>query len=111
MPMPTTVVRGNILFSVLLGVQLAPASVAANTTAEQTFTVPGLLLGVDFVNCVKPSFQAGLSIGNCRVSANNTVAITYSNNTASPIVPTTEVYQFGVDRFEDAGLPFPAAIT
>lgn len=79
-------------------VALSPASVAANTTAEQTFTVSGLTLGgVVFVN--KPTAQAGLGIVGARVSANNQIAITFSNNTASPIVPTAaEVYNIGVIR-------------
>ena len=74
---------------------LSPASVAANNTAEQTFTVTGLAVGdVVFVN--KPTSQAGLGIAGVRVSAANTLAITFINATASPIVPTaSEVYQVG----------------
>ena len=113
MPMPTTVLRGNILFSVLCGLTLSPVAVAANTSAEQLFPFPGLLVGVDYVTGVsKPSQQAGLSIGNVRVSANNQVGITFVNSTGASITPTAaEVYAFNVDRFEDAGLPLPAGIT
>lgn len=72
---------------------LSPASVAANTSAEQTFTVTGLAVG-DAVSVNKPTAQAGLGIVGCRVSAANTLAITFGNFTASPIVPTAaEVYQ------------------
>lgn len=82
----------------VLRAQLAPTSVAANTTAEQTFTVPGLPFinsspATVFVN--KPSFQAGLAIAGCRISAANTLAITFENITASAIVPTTEMYTIG----------------
>lgn len=95
--------------SMLLGVTLSPSSVAANTTAEQTFTVPGLLPG-DIVTVGKPTSQAGLGIVNARVSAANTLAITFSNNTGSPISPTaSEVYQVCVDRPENT--PLPIAIT
>jgi hypothetical protein len=71
---------------------LSPASVAANTSAEQTFTVPGLTVGgVVYVN--KPTAQAGLGIVGARISAANTLAINFGNFTASPIVPTaSEVY-------------------
>jgi len=71
---------------------LSPALVAANTTAEQTFTVPGLMTtDVVFVN--KPTAQAGLGIVGARVSALNTLAITFSNNTGVGITPTaTQVY-------------------
>jgi hypothetical protein len=74
---------------------LSPAAVAANTTAEQTFPVNGLRVG-DVVYVTKPTAQAGLGIVNCRVSASNTLAVTFSNNTAASITPTAaEVYQVG----------------
>jgi len=69
-----------------------PASVAANTTAEQTFTVTGLTT-VDIVLCViKPTATAGLGIVGFRVSAANTLAITYVNATAAGIDAASEVY-------------------
>lgn len=70
---------------------LTPVSVAANTTAEQTFTVPNLLVGSQVV-VSKPSNQASLGIGGARVSAANTLAINYINNSAAAIVPPSEVY-------------------
>jgi len=110
MPMSTSVVRGNLLFSVLCGLNLTPLIVAANTTAEQLFPFPGLLVG-DFVNISKPTSQAGLGIVNVRALANQ-VGITFSNNTAAGITPTAgELYTFGVDRYEDQGLPLPTGIT
>lgn len=74
---------------------LSPAQVAANTTAEQTFTVTGVAVGdVIFVN--KPTAQAGLGIAGVRVSAANQIAITFVNATASPITPTaSQTYQIG----------------
>lgn len=74
---------------------LSPGAVAANTTAEQTFTVNGLAVGdAMFVN--KPTAQAGLGIVGARVSAANTLAITFSNNTGLAITPTAaETYQIG----------------
>jgi hypothetical protein len=73
-------------------VALTPASVAANTTAEQTFTVEGLVIN-DILTVNKPSLDAGLGIVNVRVSAADTLAITYINATGSPIVPTSETYK------------------
>lgn len=75
------------------------ASVAANTSAEQTFTVPGLKVG-DFVSVNKPSLSAGLVIGNARVSAADTLAITFGNLTGSPIDPAAETYLIKVFRPE-----------
>lgn len=66
---------------------ISPAQVAANTTAEQTFALIGLNTA-DLVYVNKPTAQAGLGIVGCRVSAADTLAITFSNNTASPITPT-----------------------
>lgn len=101
MPGSASLSRGNIANTFLLEVALTPSQVAQNTSAEQTFTVQGLNL-LDFVNVTKPTFQAGLAIGNARVSAANTLAITYANNTGSPITPTAETYLVMVDRAENA---------
>lgn len=67
------------------------ASVAANTTAEQTFTVAGLTTD-DKVFVNKPSVNAGLGIVNARVSAADTLAITFVNATAAAIDPGAETY-------------------
>lgn len=67
------------------------ASVAANTTAEQTFSVPGLTTD-DLVFVNKPSHDLGLGIVNTRVSAADTLAITYMNATGSAIDPASETY-------------------
>ena len=91
-------VLGNIPKQSVISVTLSPAAVSANTTAEQTFTVNGLLPG-DMAVVTKPTAQAGLGVVGSRVSAANTLAITFSNNTASPIVPTaSEVYLVLVSR-------------
>ena len=70
---------------------LTPEEVSANTTEEQTFTIKGLLVS-DIVIPKKPTHQAGLGIVGARVSAVNTLSITFMNTTASPITPTAETY-------------------
>lgn len=81
-----------------LTVILSPASVAANTTAEQLFTVSGVNTG-DRVLVTKPTAQAGLALGGFRVSAANQVGIVFVNDTAAPIVPTaSETYLVTVFR-------------
>lgn len=73
---------------------LSPAQVGINTTAEQTFTVTGLEAGDMVLSVNKPTAQAGLGIVGWRVSAANTLAITFSNNTGTAITPTaSEVYK------------------
>jgi hypothetical protein len=92
--MGSGVITGNIRALGVADVALSPAQVAANTTAEQAFTVPGILAS-DVVHSVsKPTAQAGLGIVGWRVSAANTVAITFSNNTGAGITPTAgETYR------------------
>ena len=80
-------VTGNLVKQSVISVTLSPALIVLNTTAEQTFTVNGLLPG-DMVLVNKPTTQAGLGIVGSRVSAANTLAITFSNNTGSSITPT-----------------------
>lgn len=70
---------------------LTPVSVAANESAEQTFTVPGLIAGGQ-VAVTKPSVTTGLSLGGARISAVNTLAINFANNTAAAITPPVEAY-------------------
>lgn len=79
--------EGNTDKLKLISIALSPALIVLNTTAEQTFTVPGLAVG-DWVFVNKPTAQAGLGIVGCRVSAANTLAITFSNNTGASITPT-----------------------
>jgi len=80
-------VIGNLVKQSVISVTLTPAAIVLNTTAEQTFTVNGLLPG-DMVLVNKPTTQAGLGIVGSRVSAANTLAITFSNVTGSSITPT-----------------------
>lgn len=93
---------GNVLRAYVMKATLSPALVAANTTAEQTFTLPGVRLTTDMISAVsKPTAQAGLGIVGWRISADDTVAITFSNNTASGITPTaSQVYFIHVVRVD-----------
>ena len=79
---------------VLYSQTLTPVAVAANTSAEQTFTVTGLLAGSQVI-VNKPSAQAGLGIAGVRVSAANTLAINYVNSSAASITPASETYLIG----------------
>ncbi len=76
---------------------LTPVSVAANTTAEQTFTVTGLIASsAVWVNYgAATAAITGLGIAGVRVSAANTLAINYVNNTSAAIVPPAESYIIG----------------
>jgi hypothetical protein len=76
---------------------LTPVAVAANTTAEQTFGVPGLLVG-DVVSVNPPSLVAGLAIAHVRVSAADTIAIAWANVTAGSLTPPSGSYLISAVR-------------
>lgn len=79
---------------------LSPASVGAATCAEQTFTCTGVELARDVgLGVQKPTAQAGLAAVHVRVTADNTIGITFANPTAGAIVPTAgEVYAVTIMR-------------
>lgn len=79
---------------------LNPAAVAANTTAEETFTVATLTTS-DRVFVSKPSLTAGVGIVNARVSATDTLAITFVNATGGSVNPPSETYSILVVRSQD----------
>lgn len=73
---------------------LSPVAVAANTTAEQALTVAGIGATDLILSIIKPTAQAGLGIVGYGVTGANTIGVTFSNNTASPITPTAaETYK------------------
>lgn len=69
-----------------------PASVPTISTLAHSVTVNGVAVG-DFVAAVKPTEQTGIAVCSCRVSAANTVIVTFVNPTAGGITPTaSETY-------------------
>lgn len=111
MPSSTTIARGNVQLEAILQISISPPSyLAANTTSEITYTVPGIALG-DFIEINKPSHTVGLSIGNIRASAANQIAIQWVNSTTSAITsPPNEQYLIVVSRFDGFPQTPPAAI-
>jgi hypothetical protein len=93
---------GNIWKQGVFSITLSPTSVANATSAEQTFSATGIGLQTgDLVLVQKPTAQAGLGIVGTRVSAADTLAITFNNSTAATITPTaSEVYIVGVWRVQ-----------
>lgn len=69
-----------------------PAAVPTISTLAHSVTVNGVAVG-DFVAAVKPTEQTGIVVASCRVSAANTVIVTFANPTAGNITPTaSEIY-------------------
>ena len=91
-----------------------PAGTYSSSAPEVTFTVNGLALG-DFVSVsTQASLGTGLTISSARVSAANTLAITYggTNGTAIPadtyLVDVIRAYpvltDFGITKFNNYGV-------
>lgn len=73
-------------------------SIPANSSAEVSVTVTGLNL-YDFIEVNKLNHIAGLSVGNARVSAVNTLSIQMVNSTAAPILlQNTDQYLVSIER-------------
>jgi hypothetical protein len=80
---------------------LTASSVATGSTGEYTFTVPGLKTN-DVVVVNRPSSQSNVAIGGTRVSANDTLAVTYFNlSTTASATPTSEEYKIFWYRAEN----------
>lgn len=76
---------------------ITPASVGAATTAEQSFTVPGVNVG-DWIEVTPPSLLGGVVLCNSRVSAANTVQLQFSNATAGALIPPAGSHIFVIIR-------------
>ena len=111
MPSSTTLARGNVQLEAILQISVTPpATMAANTTVESTYSVPGICVG-DFIEINKPSHTTGLSIGNVRASAANQIAIQWVNSTTGTITNTpNELYLIVVSRFDSYPQTPPSAI-
>ena len=85
--MPDIVQPGSVR---LFSQTITPAAVTANETGEQTFTVSGLSTAdVVFVSPVATG-NATMA-GQARVSAADTLAVTYTNPTAGNLTPAAGV--------------------
>ena len=101
----TTITRGNALSAFYVQPSLTPVAVAANITAAQSFTVPGIL-STDHIYVSSVAAQtAGIWIAECRASADNTISVQFGNCTAGSLTPVAGNYIIDVVRFEG---PLPA---
>lgn len=97
-------ISGNIvtLFSINFTKTWAP--VTAATQEEQTVTIPGIRLATDVaIGAIsKPVLQAGIIPTGFRVSADDTITVSFFNNTGGNITPTAnEVYKIHIARREN----------
>ena len=102
----TTIARGNAHETFYIGPSLTPAAVAANTTAVQTFALPGLQTNDIIVAQGYIANQTtGIFIAECDCLAANVLTIQFGNLTASSATPAAGIYEFQIVRAE--GLPLP----
>lgn len=96
---PSQAASGNASHEwVLLITPGLTTSITANTSVEVTTTVTGLR-PYDLIEINKLNHVAGLSVGNVRVSAANTLAIQFVNSTGGAIaLQSTDTYLVAVTR-------------
>jgi len=97
----TTIARGNAISTFYIAPSLTPVSVAANTTAAQTFNVPGLQT-TDIVSVIglNGSQIAGIVICEADCLTAGVLTIQFGNLTAAGVVPTAGVYTLQIVRAE-----------
>ena len=98
---PTILATGNVQSTFILSVSLTPVSVAANSTVEQSYTINGLSLANDQVSDVSytgGAWSVNVSIANYRISANNTLTVSYTNPTGSGVTPPSGTYYVEINR-------------
>ena len=97
----TTVTRGNSHETFYIQPTLTPVSVAANTTATQTFSVPGLQT-TDLITVIglNGSQIAGIVICEADCLTANVLSIQFGNLTGAGVIPTTGVYSLQITRLE-----------
>jgi hypothetical protein len=95
---PQIVTYGNVQSTFVLTVSLTPAPTGSATTAEQTFTVNGLQVGDQVSLSANFAYTSLVDFINVRVSAANTLAVAFSNNTAGSLTAPSGSYTLEVNR-------------
>lgn len=78
---------------------LTPVGVASNSTIEQNFSITGLAITDKVLAFTPPVLGSGSPIGvTARVSATDTLTVTFVNPTGSTATPVTGTYKVVVLR-------------
>ena len=115
----TTIARGNEIYDFIIAPSTlglvagtlvwSATTVGATTTAELTATIPGLVVGDLCDLYLNTAMTTGLQIANVRVSANNTLAVTWVNSTGGSLTVPTGVWSMNITRPEaPSNLPLNA---
>ena len=76
------------------------ASVAANTTGAESFTVTGVKAGEHVISVVPPAIPANLCVGQPYVTADDTIIVPLCNPTAGALDPASGDWKFIVAASE-----------
>ena len=93
---------GNVISMIAFSFTLNPSSLATQTGEEKTVTVPGLKSG-DLIVVNKPTYEAGIIIGNCFCGADNTLSVqigNFSNGTVNEASETWHGIAFRVSGLQ-----------
>jgi hypothetical protein len=97
----TTINRGNILSTTVIGPSITPAATASYTSAVQTFNVAGLVPG-DIIQAVGHTGvqTAGIVVGECDCYTNGVLSVQFLNVTNASATPVSGTYYFTVIRLD-----------
>lgn len=96
---PQITTYGNVQSTFVLTLTLTPALVTTITTAEQTFSVPGVQVGDQISGITYQGvWNVLMDFINYRVISNNNIAITFQNTTAGSLTPPAGVYLVEINR-------------
>jgi len=97
----TTVTRGNSHETFYITPSLTPAQVALNTTAAQTFSVPGLQT-TDFVTVIgyQGTQTAGIVVAEADCLTANVLSVQFGNCATASATPASGLYAVQVTRLE-----------
>lgn len=102
--MTTLIARGNLNKVFAIAPTLTSVAVATITTAEQTYTVTGLRVGDIVVAVNRPNnTPVGVGVVNARVSATDTLALTWVNPTAGSVTPGAGAFSLIIARPDQPG--------
>ena len=87
----SNILTGNVAEMGIVTFTYDPANQAVNDTDEDTVTVTGLRVG-DFVVVNKPTHTDGIGLTDARVTAADTLSVTWVNPTAGAVNMTSETY-------------------
>ena len=97
----TTITRGNAHETFYIAPNITPTAVAANTTAVQTFALPGL----QTTDIIMPAgYIANQTTGIFTVEVDcltaNVLTIQFGNVTSGSLTPAAGIYEFQIVRAE-----------